>query len=285
MKIGNHCVLFGPRLQTEMEFIVKGLAAGGCDGMEMGKRFLASDQSKQILDLLNENGVELSAYHVNGPLTAFLDAPEMMKGQFREAVEFLKDFPCKNVLYTSLVAMPGGPHDTLEYEFWDPRLTDKESLTKIAEVIEEIAVEMKEAGVQLHLHNHDWEFVNNALIFETLLDNAPHLNAGLDIGWAYIEGYDAAEIIKKYADQITYVHLRDMDLSKVGTFANWFERHDHGFVDLGEGNVPFDTLLPLIAETVGENGWATVEYESGPQDFERYHKATEFVKNILNKED
>ncbi len=283
MKIGNHCILFGPRLQNEMPEIVKGLAAGGCDGVEMGKRFLSGDMSAQILEMMNKYGVSLSAYHVNCLLTDIVDKPEETWNMFMEAAEFLKDYPFKNVLYTTL-PMGLGQGDMADTSLWDERIKTKEGLIPIAERLEEISLAMLEKGVQLHLHNHDWEFLNNAVIFETLMDYAPHFFAGLDIGWCYNAGYDAAEVIKKYAHKITYCHLRDLDLSKVGTYQNWQDVHDNGFVDLGEGNVPFDTVLPLLKETVGENGWMTVEYECGPQDFTRYHKATAFVKETLAKE-
>lgn len=276
MYIGNHCVLYGGRIATEAKDILSQLSKGGCHGVEIGKRFFGGDNRQELLDMLGETGLKLGAYHVNSLLTDVLDKPETVRAMFLEAGEFLQAFPVKNILYTPI---PGGENNTPST--WDQRLLDKEEVKKIARFLESVSLELREKDVQLHLHNHNWEFMNDGLLFFTIADHAPHLNLGLDVGWVYAGGYDAMEIVRRYRDQITYCHVRDLQFDKIGTYSDFQSVHDDIFVDLGEGDAPLDKLLPLLRDTVGEDGWLTVEYEVGEQDAARYHRATAYVKNVL----
>lgn len=277
MNIGNHCVLYGGRLATEAKEILGQLSQGGCDGVEIGKRFFGVENRGELLAVLQETGLNLGAYHVNSLLTDVLDNPERVRTMLLEAGKFLEVFPNRNIMYTLL---PGGEMNTPAT--WDSRLLNKEEVKKIAVFLDSVAEELQGKGVQLHLHNHNWEFMNGGLLFFTIADNAPHLNLGLDLGWVYAAGFDAIAVVRQYADRITYCHVRDLQFDKVGTYPDFQSVHDNLFVDLGEGDVPMNELLPLMRDTVGENGWLTIEYETGAQDAVRYHQATAFIKRILN---
>ena len=275
--IGNHAVLFGERLATETADIIAGLGRSGCDGIEAGLRFLTPDFREELKKELDQNGLTLSAYHVSSLAADVFDKPDEVRNMFQQAVDFLEVFPVKNIMYTPLPAMDLD----IPVEQWDARLRDEECLKQLAEFLEQLAVELADKGITLNFHNHNWEFAEDGKWFLSVVNHAPHVYLGLDIGWTYMAGWDAVELIERYRDRIRYVHLRDLKFERIGGFKNFSDIQWTGFVDLGEGDVPLDRIVGLLTESTGGQGWLTIEYEMGEQNFERYAKATAVLKEIL----
>lgn len=141
---------------------------------------------------------------------------------------------------------------------------------------------MKETyGVQINYHNHNWEFKNGAVIFHALVDHAPAVCFALDTGWAAVSGYDPIQLIKNDCKgRIHYVHLRDYSKAAVEQCKD-FDELQNSYTALGEGDMDYPALLSALEEALGENGWAVVEYETGPEDAGRYEKAVSFVRGVL----
>ena len=141
---------------------------------------------------------------------------------------------------------------------------------------------MKETcGVQINYHNHNWEFKNGAVIFHALVDHAPAVCFALDTGWAVVSGYDPIQLIKNDCKgRIHYVHLRDYSKAAVEQCKD-FDELQNSYTALGEGDMDYPALLSALEEALGENGWAVVEYETGPEDAGRYEKAVSFVRGVL----
>ena len=72
---------------------------------------------------------------------------------------------------------------------------------------------IKEAGMQLVYHNHDFEFVNVSGQYglDFLYDAVPEciLQTEIDCCWVRYAGENPAEYIKKYAGRCQIVHLKD----------------------------------------------------------------------------
>src|SRR4029450_6302842 len=72
-------------------------------------------------------------------------------------------------------------------------------------------------------------------------------------------GGDPVELIRRYADRIVYVHLKD------------FTAEPFAFLPLGRGDVDFEAILDGL-EAAGYDGWITVEldeYGGAPVDAAR----------------
>ena len=277
MFIGNHAVLFGEKLATETADVIAGLGRSGCDGIEAGLRFLTPDFRDELKGELDANHLQLSAYHVSTMATDVLDKPEKVKKIFEQAAKFLEVFPVKNIMYTQLPA----ENLDLTAEEWDPRLRDEASLKRMAEFLDELAMDLASKGITLHFHNHNWEFDDGGKWFLAIVNHAPHVHLGLDLGWTYMAGWDAVEVLERYQDRIRYVHLRDLNFKQVGTFKNFTDIQYNGFVDLGTGDVPFEKVVDMLMESTGNEGWLTIEYEMGEVSYERYEKATSVLTELI----
>lgn len=278
MYIGNHCVLFGGRIASETDTILSGLAAGGCDGVELGSRFFGDEKALELKAALEQNHLLLSALHISSSFTELLDHPETVAETITRAVRFLQVMPEKNIMFTGLpVALgSGGNYDRPD----DVRLTDPDSMKCVAERLNQMAESAMEQGITLHYHNHNWEFFHDALIYRMLVEYAPSMHLGMDLGWIAAGGYDPEELLRTYAKRVKYVHLRDYSKEKLAACRSFADLQSSAFVDMGEGSMNYELLLPLVEKTIGENGWATIEYEKGEVSFTRYHKATAYVRNL-----
>lgn len=69
------------------------------------------------------------------------------------------------------------------------------------------------ASIAFGYHNHAFEFrkIDDQLIYDYLLNNVSknHVLFELDVYWCKEGGYDPTEYLKKYADQIKVVHIKD----------------------------------------------------------------------------
>ncbi len=281
MNIGNHCVLFGPKIVSDTEQIIKALSEGGADGVEIGKRFLGEFKSDELEAILSSNGMTLSAYHIVEMLPAVLDDPSSFHNDVEKAADFLKDYPVKNILMSAMV-MPMPQIDSIyERNNWDPRFFDEKSLRKICEILEREALYLKERSIRLHLHNHDWEFLFDGMLMNAYLEFVPDMNIALDIGWAYAQGADPVALFEKYPERFSYIHARDLHFSDIPACRSWKERHEKLFCDLGEGEIPLKKVFSTFEKITNGNGWITIEYENGDQSFHRYQNATRLVKELL----
>jgi sugar phosphate isomerase/epimerase len=108
------------------------------------------------------------------------------------------------------------------------------------------------AGFRLAFHTHDAELASaddGTVLLDLLLAGAPQLELELDLGWAWIAGRDAAELLRRIGARCRVVHVKD--------FADRDDRSS--FTSVGEGAVPFAELL-LGA---GPFDWLVAEQDDG----------------------
>jgi inosose dehydratase len=89
-----------------------------------------------------------------------------------------------------------------------------------------------------------------------------------DLGHLLAAGGDPADLVKRYAERIPYIHFKDVTA-------------DGAFVPLGEGRVDFDAVTAALLEA-GYDGWVTVEldgYSGDPEAAAR--KNREYMGALL----
>ncbi len=103
-------------------------------------------------------------------------------------------------------------------------------------------------GLRLAYHNHDFEFLayDGRMALEWLFDTAPDAQLGweADLGWVRRAGQDPLHWIRRYADRLEAVHVKD--IAPDGP-----RRGEDGWCALGRGIVGWDTLLPALRERCG----------------------------------
>lgn len=279
MKIGCHAVLFTDQIVNNTENLLSSLQQTGAQGLEIGLRFMGTEQCESIMASLDQHQLQLAGLHTQQLLTDFIDDPDKCEEGLTKAAQFMQRNVNKNIIMTGMVP----PSVLNEANLGDDRLLDANFVKTIAHSLNRIAGKIKKTyGVQIHYHNHNWEFKNDGLIFKTLLAEAPDVCFALDTGWAAVSGFDPIQLIQNQPNRFQYVHLRDYSRENAIVSQN-FEDLQNGYLELGSGDMDYARLLSCISDALGEDGWAIVEYEKGPIDPERYTKAVAFVKNLLAK--
>lgn len=129
-----------------------------------------------------------------------------------------------------------------------------EAVEQTAERLSDLAEAVAERGMQLHYHNHDQEFAetDDGVAFDLLVErSSDHLMFEVDAGWALYGGADPVELLDRYADRISLVHFKDVNLDSEEA------------PRLGEG----DLDIPAVLEAAHDIGaeWAIFENDE-PED-------------------
>ncbi|MBD9372607.1 sugar phosphate isomerase/epimerase [Rhizobium sp. ARZ01] len=144
----------------------------------------------------------------------------------------------------------------------DQRPTDAAGWRAFGERLQKASVPYREAGLDFGWHNHDFEFFalpDGAFPQDHIFDGGPDLSWEADIAWIVRGGADPFAWIKKYADRITAVHVKD--IAPVGE-----NKDEDGWADVGHGTVPWGELLKALAATKAK--YFIVEHDN-PKDLKR----------------
>ncbi len=282
MKIGGHCVLFGKEIAENTDSVISRLAFAGAEGCELGQRFFGLEDRDRLMAVLDKYHISLAGMHCNGlSLMDLLQNPNKSREALTAVAKFVAPLPDKNIIATGM-AGDLNARDGLTLGEGSPisELHDLANAKTIAENLNAIAKDIKaEYGVQIHYHNHSWEFADNGLLWFALADYAPDVMFALDTGWAAVCGFDPVDLLARYPGRFSYVHLRDYKKSADPASLIFKEVH-RGYVDLGTGDMNYSRLMPALHKALGEKGWAIVEYELGNFDENSYLKAIGYLKDM-----
>jgi sugar phosphate isomerase/epimerase len=263
VNLGCHAVLFGNRIKTDTDNILKNLAKTGFAGIEAGFRFFG-DNVSALAEALDKQGLMLSGFHIGVKFNQFLAEPEKtgdflyhIADKIREIPE--KVMPLKNIVMSA--SFENLPDDSLPEE-------NLRTLEEASVNLDEIASNLKRQGVIINYHNHALEFSDGGVIYQVLRDHVPNMNFAFDLGWVEAGGGDIETVLKETAGRVWYVHLRDVAP----------DRKD--FADLGKGISDLPKIISLVKEAVPGEGWLVVEYETGEQDFDRYTRARDYLREL-----
>lgn len=281
MRFGAHCVLYGAEIAADPEAVLGRLARAGAKGCEIGQRFFGTDNRERLLAALAQNHVELSGMHCNGlNLTDLLQNPKASEEALITTARFVAPMENKNVIATGCVEMEKIKDRPIGMGVPDEALHNPEQVRQMAVTLNKIVKRIREEyGVQIHYHNHSWEFADQGMIWNALVQHAPDLMFALDTGWAAVSGFDPVKLLRSYPDRFQYVHLRDYKKSELAGEKLFSQVHS-GYVDLGTGDMDYHILLPALNEVLGENDWAIVEYELGNFDETSYTGALNYLREI-----
>jgi sugar phosphate isomerase/epimerase len=90
-----------------------------------------------------------------------------------------------------------------------PHQKTPEQLDAQAEILRKIITFGNEHGVVLNLHNHTYEVRDNEYDLKGTLARIPDVKLGPDLNWLVRAGIDPVDFIRRHADHIVYMHLRD----------------------------------------------------------------------------
>ena len=128
-----------------------------------------------------------------------------------------------------------------------------------------IAETYRAEGYPLAWHNHDFEFAklkDGTTPHEIIFESAPLLDWEIDVAWIIRGSSDPFKWIKRYAGNITSLHIKD--IARKGENAD-----EDGWADIGHGTVDWSKVMDAIGATRCVH--FILEHDK-PSDFERFAK-------------
>jgi inosose dehydratase len=127
----------------------------------------------------------------------------------------------------------------------NPDDADYDRLASALDRIERIADDL---GVRAHYHPHLSTIAENPEEIERVFSRTP-IAFCPDTAHLAAAGGDPAELIRRYADRITYVHLKDAQLDPLV------------FLPAGQGDLDMPDVMAALRE-IGFDGWLTLELDA-----------------------
>jgi len=256
-----------PDLGSENTFeqCVSEMALAGFTGSEVGNKY--PKDTKVLKHALDLRGVEIcnqwfSAFLITKPF-------EEVEKEFRAQLAYLKEMGAKVIgaseqsySVQSMLDTPIFGHKyVMNDEEWKIFCDGMNKLGKIAK---------EEYGIALTFHHHMGTVVQNADEVERMMDNTDpeYVSLLFDTGHFAYCGEDPLEMVKKYADRIKHVHLKDIRKDMVEKV----KKEELSFLDgvrmgtftvPGDGDIDFDPIFKVLEES-GYTGYMVVEAEQDP---------------------
>ena len=155
---------------------------------------------------------------------------------------------------------------------------DLDSIRKLADIVNPIQEKLAKNGINLFQHNHDSEFCrieDGRIAYEAYLDYCPNIKFELDLYWSANFGKeDPYEMLKKFSDRSTLLHIKDGDL-----------KPGFDMLAVGDGVMNFPHVLKAMNPDVTK--WLIVELDACKTDmFEAVEKSYNYlIQNGLARGD
>ena len=223
-------------LRPVLEDIFAELKAAGLDGIELMHTALQTEA-----DL--ERAAELSAEYELPVIGASFGGSmwdRQAHTELLEDAEFLLPALSKlgaGLLGVSTGSSPEGRKTAAQLD------TQAELLTQLIEL-------GADHGITINLHNHTYEVEDGEYELTENLKRIPEMKLGPDLNWLRRGGVEPLDFLRRHADRIVYLHLRDQQGDR------WIEA-------LGDGDEDYVQLGRVLNE-IGFTGKAAIELAHEP---------------------
>jgi sugar phosphate isomerase/epimerase len=211
MKIGCQTITFGNEThKSDMRGIIEAVALAGYDGMETGFFRLDASKAEQYRKCQLDHSIKQAAIHMGGN---FSDA-ESVKNQIENIPNLIKlahSLECENIFVSG---SPAGAN-----------------YMAAAENINRLGRMLKENGLALSYHNHDWEAKKDGCDcygLYTICDNTDpeYVSFVPDVGWLAKGGTNPVDVLKRLGSRVSNLHFKEFT-------------SEGKFTELGRGIVDF----------------------------------------------
>ena len=184
-KVGLQLFSIRQAMQADMDSTLKAVKEMGYDCVEFAGYF--GKTAKEVKAILDKYGLEAISVH---------QEPDFFISEGQPAIDYIKELGVK------YCAIPWYIGDEF-FKNWDKTI---EKFTKLAK-------QMKDNGIKLLYHNHDFEFrtIDGEAIIDKMYSEVPAdlLQPEFDTCWVRYAGQNPTEYIEKYAGRVEVVHLKD----------------------------------------------------------------------------
>ncbi|WP_221936813.1 sugar phosphate isomerase/epimerase family protein [Alkalicoccobacillus porphyridii] len=191
--------MFTLREETKEDFVgtLKKVKELGYDGVEFAG--FGGLEAAELKGILEDIDLKPFSSHVG---------IELLEKDAEEIIAYHKELGVETIVIPYLVP---------------ERRASKEDYLKLAESLNHYGEKVKEAGMQLCYHNHDFEFEKYDgeygldIIFSNT--NPEYVQVELDTFWAEFAGVSAVDYMDKYKGRLPLAHIKDMVTTPKKTFA------------------------------------------------------------------
>lgn len=144
--------------------------------------------------------------------------------------------------------------------------------------LDAVGAKLREVGMRLSYHNHDYEFErypeDPRTKLEILFDetDAENLYAELDLAWVHVGGADPAEILLQYTNRCPVIHAKDVAEARL------LRRRQ--FMPLGQGVLDWDAIF-VAGKKAGVEWWIYEQDNADRDIFECAQESYDFLKKHL----
>lgn len=269
--------------ENTFEQCISEMALAGFTGCEVGNKYPRNDipALKKALALRNMQicNAWFSSFLITKPY-------EEVEKDFIEHITFLKEMGAKVVgISEQGHSIQGTDKSIFEEKYimndeeWDMLCTGINKLGKVA----------KDMGIKLCLHHHMGTVVQTEAEIDRLMANTDPEVFGLlfDSGHLAYCGEDYMSVLKKYANRIRHVHLKDIRPEMVKKVRDEHLSFLQGvrlgtFTVPGDGAIDFKPIFEVLEET-GYEGYVLVEAEQDPavaNPLEYAIKARKYISEV-----
>ncbi len=192
LKIGLQLYSIRDEMEKDMAHALKAVKEIGYDYVEFAGYF--GKEAEQVKALLDCYGLKCISVHQN---------PTLFFEEGQKAIDYLKK------IGTEYCAIP-----------WYEVASYRNDWDKTIKSFSELGKKLKENGIQLLYHNHDFEFqkIGGEIILDKIYQTVPaeYLQPELDMCWVKYAGYEPVSYLEKYAGRIDIVHIKDFCCEKMG---------------------------------------------------------------------
>ena len=233
--------LYGVRktMAQDFEGTLSAIKAMGYDYVEFAGYFGRS--GNEIADILAKLGLKCVSVH---------QSLDFFDKDLKAGADFLKAFGVK---YSVIPWYEVG------------RLAGSDKWEETKALFNRVADGLKENGMMLGYHNHDFEFgkYEGKYLHDWIFESVPadRIFPELDTCWVKYAGLDPVEMIKKYSGRVPVVHLKDFVCTKASAgpvyalidkdgkeIKNSKEENGFEFRPLGKGVQDFASILKACEE-------------------------------------
>jgi sugar phosphate isomerase/epimerase len=134
----------------------------------------------------------------------------------------------------------------------EERRSSEEGYKRVADTLNQIGLKCSEKGISLHYHNHSFEFqkYGDMTGHEILLENTDprYVWFEFDTYWLQHGGQNPADYIRKYANRLEILHLKDM-----------LNDENKSYAEIGEGIIDFKEVFKAASDA--NIKWLIVEQD------------------------
>lgn len=223
----------------DLEFTLRRCKAIGYDSIQMGRpSFMTAKDFKALLD-----EVGMGEPSSGGDYLRMMKDPDAIR-------EYIEDAHTLGVNYIEIGTMPREFRESA-YGF-----------QTYAENLNKIAAELKKEGMRLLYHPHALEFYSLGggrkgmdILFEET--DPEGVNFVLDTHWMTCGGVSPVEWIHKVKGRMSIIHFKDYAI--IGGAEDHIERVCKQFAEVGEGNIPWESVIAACRDIGVE--YAVVEQD------------------------